>query len=223
MRRFLKISSISLGVLASIWMVARLTKAFEYYVVPSSANEPTIKMGEHFFASNLRTPRRFDFICYEADLPMMGRRTVLHRLCGLPGDTVLMSEGILYVNGKNVDSTLTIGYTYRLAALDYEKNKDVWQVNPDFVVQPSPDSVELTLNASAVKAANIATRKIVDELPDPNIVDAFGKNINRDNFGPVVVPTEKYFVLGDNRHGSQDSRYLGFISADQYVATVLRK
>jgi signal peptidase I len=33
----------------------------------------------------------------------------------------------------------------------------------------------------------------------------------RDNWGPIVVPEEHFFLLGDNRDGSRDSRYWGLI------------
>jgi signal peptidase I len=29
----------------------------------------------------------------------------------------------------------------------------------------------------------------------------------RDNWGPLIVPPDKYFFLGDNRDDSEDSRY----------------
>ncbi len=63
----------------------------------------------------------------------------------------------------------------------------------------------------------VAVREDYVRIDEPNRVLPV-----RDVFGPVKVPEGKYFVMGDNRDNSMDSRFWGFVDKDTIIAKARR-
>lgn len=67
------------------------------------------------------------------------------------------------------------------------------------------DEIELKGNALFINGRKMDEPYAIYECP-PNF-----SGFTRGNFGPYIVPEDEYFVLGDNRCNSRDSRYIGTV------------
>lgn len=122
--------------------------------------EPTLDIRDRLVvnkvAYHFREPRRFEIVVFrqvEGGL-YGGKNDLIKRVIGLPGDTIELKEGIVYVNGSQL----------------FENHP----LNRDYM-----------------------------------------------DFGPVTVPPDAYFMMGDNRPESADSRYWGFLPKANLIGPAL--
>ena len=216
--------ALALGGLAlALWVVGRLTHAFDFHHINSDSNAPTFRMGDLFLASPLLAPHRLNFVTYNPSLPDIERAIFIFRLCGLPGDTVELRRGRLLVNRHDLDAGLHLAHHYTLARADYARLPRTLFTDTTgiYAIGDSVHQVGLA-DADAARPVLRAVRQVQPAgYLNPAIVKVFPAGCNEDNFGPVVVPPGKCFVLGDNRQNALDSRYTGFVSLRDVVGTVL--
>ncbi|HEY4110992.1 signal peptidase I [Puia sp.] len=207
------LTAIGCGLIFCLWLVGRMTNAM---LCLKTA-------GTVCFITNLKRPKRFDTVAYRVVVPMRGKTMLIHRICGVPGDVVEIKSGILFVNGKNADGELRLKHIYKVsqqhaADLEYKEEEA-------YTIPPYTDTLYVPLEERVVKKEGLPCARYIlpAGLRDEEIFRTYQKSWNIDNFGPLRIPSKKFFVLGDNRGRSQDSRFLGFIDQNKVVGTVLWK
>ena len=126
----------------------------------------------------------------------------------LIGDHLLVSKFIYGIkNPLNGETWVTI---------ERPEHGDIvvfkYPVNPDQdfikrVIGVAGDRIKIINKVLYVNDTIVEVKQAVNL--DPNILP--GSESTRDNFGPITVPPDSIFVMGDNRDNSYDSRFWNFV------------
>ena len=124
------------------------------FTVSGASMYPTLHNGDRMVLSKVGDIHRFDVVILKAPDENV---EYIKRVIGMPGDTIEMKSGVLYINGKKVDQPF---------------------INTEALAKQTVFMDDFTLESLT---------------------------------GESKVPEGKYFVLGDYRGVSKDSRMIGFI------------
>ncbi len=176
-------------------LIALFIRAFLFqpFFIPSSSMESTLLVGDYLFVSKYSygyskhslpfspplfsgrlmgaQPTRGDIAVFKQ--PSDNHTDFIKRVIGLPGDSVQMKEGVLYLNDRPVPRVRVDDFIYRDVAGNVRRVPQYKETLPNGV-----SYITLDMN----------------------------KNSVWDNTGLYIVPQGHYFMMGDNRDNSSDSR-----------------
>lgn len=165
--------------------------------VPTGSMNPTILEGDLIYVNKVAYDLRFPLTKYRlARWSDPERGDIV--ICFSPDDGSRLIKRVIGLPGETVemrDNTLLLNG----APVGYR------QIDPEYAEQ-LPDKVR--------GRCVLATEELDGS---PHAVMSVPSVVAVRDFGPVKVPQGSYFVMGDNRDNSRDSRYFGFVQRESIV------
>ena len=175
---------------------------FEPFSIPSGSMYPNLKVGDYLFVS------KYSYGFSKHSLPL-----------SLP----LIPGRIFYEEPKRGDIVVfktpednRTDYIKRLIGMPGDKVK---MVSNEIFINEKKISTKFIVNE---KYKFMDVKKIEEKLPNKRTYNVYEferpfMDLDTNNFAEKTVPADHFFVLGDNRDNSQDSRYIGFIPKKNLV------
>ena len=165
--------------------------------VPTGSMNPTILEGDLIYVDKLAYDLRFPLTFYrlaEWSRPETGDIVV----CFSPEDETRLVKRIIAVPGDTIESKGNILF-----------------LNGQPATYTKLDSKNTEYLSSGLKDRSILATENLDGFTHAVMSIPSTRAIRY--FGPVTVPADHYFVMGDNRDNSKDSRYFGFVQRQAIV------
>ncbi|AOW15946.1 signal peptidase I [Polaribacter vadi] len=208
-----------------VYYALNLSGILVLYNNPTISNSPNLPEGSRSIGTNTITPKNGDFVCYNFNDEYSGKHIRVHRLVGLEGDTIQIKKGVVFLNGKNFDKDLNLTHFYKTAKENLiQLKKSEVDLSSIIIEQIDNDTIKLLLEDSFIKELSFEIHRFIsdEDFINQEMKAIYNKPWNEDNFGPIIIPKNKIFVLGDNRDYTVDSRTIGLINADEIVSVLIK-
>ncbi len=210
-------------------IVGRFLKFYILYTVPTTGMQPSINPHQIIFASSLLTPKRNNVVSYNATKSLLPNevaadlKEIVGRIVAIESDTLEIKNGLLYLNNKMVDDTMNLSYNYMMSKESANRfpQKTTFSYSEDSVIiNISPKELllfEFPKDKAPPRIVNCDSEYIHPEL----VYCSADLKWSPDNFGPIIIPKDHFFIMGDNRSNSADSRYRGFVDKSDIIAVIV--